>query len=156
MGDSGFCVTAGVMALHTHRVFGQFLIKKCRYWPQQVPGDQIDAYMNGKELGTVESFVQMLGPTPFYIHCCRDTDYVTKIMSTHGTLDEVEGHLTWRCINGEWKSFRYVEPFRRHNKWKHWVDNVNNHRHNPIALDNTWKTKRWPNCQCTFLCRSRR
>ena len=79
MGDSRFCVTVGVMALDAHGVFGQFLIKKCRYcWPQQVPGDQINAYMNGKELGAVESFVQMLGSTPFYIHCCRDTDYVTK------------------------------------------------------------------------------
>ncbi len=30
-GDSRFCVTAGEMALHTHGVFGQFLIKKRRY-----------------------------------------------------------------------------------------------------------------------------
>ena len=150
-GDSGFCVTAGVMALHAHGVFGQFLIKKRRYWPQQVPGDQIDEYMKGKELGAVESFVQDLGGTPFYIHCCRDADYVTKIMSTHGTLDEVEGHSTWRCVNGEWKSFRYAEPFSRHNKGKHWVDDVNNRRHDPIALDSTWKTKWWPNRQFTFL-----
>ncbi len=28
MGDSGFCITAGVMALHAHGVFGQFLIKE--------------------------------------------------------------------------------------------------------------------------------
>jgi hypothetical protein len=88
---------------------------------------------------------------PFYIHCCRDADYITKIMSTHGTLDEVEGHLTWRCINGEWKSFRYEEPFSRHNKGKHWVDGVNNRRHDLIGLENTWKTKWWPNHQFTFL-----
>ncbi len=95
-GDSGFCVMLGV----------QFLIKKCRYWPQQVPSDQIDEYMKGKELGAVESFIQDLGEVPFYIHCCRDADYITKIMSTHGTLNEVEGHSTWRYIDGEWKSFQ--------------------------------------------------
>ena len=72
-------------------------------------------------------------------------------MSTHGTLDEVEGHSTWRCVNGEWKSFRYAEPFSRHNKGKHWVDNVNNRRHDPIGLEYTWKTKWWPNRQFTFL-----
>jgi hypothetical protein len=57
-GDSGFCVTAGVTALYAQGVSGQFLIKKCRYWPQKVPGDQIDEYMKGKALGAVESFVQ--------------------------------------------------------------------------------------------------
>ena len=100
-GDSGFCVTAGVTALHAHGVFGQFLIKKRRYWPQKVPGDQIDEYMKGKALGAVESFIQDLGGTLFYIHCCRDANYVTKIMLTHGTLDEVEGHSTWRCVDRE-------------------------------------------------------
>ncbi len=149
--DSGFCIMSGVMALHAHGVFGQFLIKKRGYWPQKVPGDQIDEYMKGKGLGAVESFVQDLGGTPFYINCCRDADYITKIMSTHGTLDEVEGHSTWRCIDGEWKLFRYAEPFSRHNKEKHWVNNMNNLRHDPIGLENTWKTKWWPNCQFTFL-----
>ena len=110
-GDSGFYVMWGVMALHTHGLFGQFLIKKRQYWPQQVPSDQINEYMKGKELGAVESFVQDLGGVPFYIHCCRDADYITKIMSTHRTLDKVEGHLIWWCIDGEWKSFRYAEHF---------------------------------------------
>ncbi len=59
--NSGFCVTFGVMALHDHGVFGQFLIKKSRYLPQMVLGDQIMAYMKGKELGEVKSFVQDLG-----------------------------------------------------------------------------------------------
>ncbi len=136
-GNSGFCITSGVIALHAHGVFGQFLIKKCRYWPQKVPGDQIDAYMLRKRLGEVESFVQVLGGTPFYIHCCKDADYVTKIMSTHRTLDEVEGHSTWWCVDGEWKSFRYTEPFSRHNKVKHWVDDINNRCHDPIGLEYT-------------------
>jgi hypothetical protein len=87
----------------------------------------------------------------FYIHCRTDADYVTKIMSTHGTLDEMEGHSTWRCVDGEWKSVRYAEPFRRHNKGKHWVDNVNNCCHDPVGLETMWKTKWWPNRQFTFL-----
>ena len=93
-GDSGYCVTAGVIALHTHGVFGQLIIKKRRYWPQKVSGDQIDTLMLRKGLGDVESFIQNLGGTLFYIHCYKDADYVTKMMSTHGTLDEVEGHST--------------------------------------------------------------
>ncbi len=48
MGDSGFCVTAGVKSLQEKGVYGQFLIKKRRYCPKNVPGDLIDAHMAGK------------------------------------------------------------------------------------------------------------
>ena len=54
-------------------------------------------------------------------------------------------------MKGEWKTFRYAEPFSRNNKGKHWVDDVNNRHHNPIGLEYTWKTKCWPNRQFTFL-----
>ena len=57
--DSGFCVMQGVLALHAHGVYGQFLIKKQRYWPKGVPGDYIDEYMAGKPLGSTETFVQL-------------------------------------------------------------------------------------------------
>jgi len=43
-GDSGFCVAESVTALHEKGVYGQFLIKKRRYWPKHVPGDFIDAH----------------------------------------------------------------------------------------------------------------
>ena len=43
-GDSGFCVAESAMALHEKGVYGQFLIKKRRYWPKHVPGDFIDAH----------------------------------------------------------------------------------------------------------------
>ena len=46
-GDSGFCVAEGVTALHKKGVYGQFLIKKRRYWPKHVPGDFIDAHWRG-------------------------------------------------------------------------------------------------------------
>ncbi len=39
--DSGFCATAGILALHDAGVFGQALIKKRgRFWPKHVPGNQ--------------------------------------------------------------------------------------------------------------------
>ena len=150
-GDSGFCVTSGVLALHDHGVYGQFLIKKRRYWPKGVPGDYIDNYMSNKPLGATETFVQEINGVRFYVHCTRDRDYVTKIMSSHGVLDEIQDHPTWRLVDGEWKTFKYAEPFSRHNRAKHWVDDVNNRRHDPIALEDIWATKWWPNRQFTFL-----
>ena len=88
----------------------------------------------------------------FFVHCTKDCDYVTKIMSMHGVLDEIQDHVTYRLIDGQWKSFKYAEPFSRHNRAKHWVDDVNNRRHDPIGLEQVWKTKWWPNRQFTFLC----
>ena len=150
-GDSGFCVTQGVLALDKLGVKAQFLVKKRKYWPKMVPGDYIDDYMKDKPLGYSESFVQVIDGTPFYIHCTRDSTFITKIMSTHGILDEIQEHVTWRLVDGTWKSFHYTEPLSRHNRSKHWVDDVNNRRHDPIALEDGWATKWWPNRQFTFI-----
>ncbi|KAL7474957.1 LOW QUALITY PROTEIN: hypothetical protein ACHAW6_000896 [Cyclotella cf. meneghiniana] len=81
--DSGFCVAAGIIALHKHGVFGQSLIKKRgRYWPENVPGDTIDT------LGETMTFKQQIGSIDFLVHCTKDANYITKIMSSHGMLDE--------------------------------------------------------------------
>ena len=39
-----------------------------------------------------------------------------------------------------------------HNHAKHWVDDVNNRRHDPIGLGDVWGTKWWPHLQFTFIC----
>ncbi len=150
-GDSGFCVKKGVTVLHQKGVFFQSLIKKCWYWPAQVPGDQIDAFMMTKRLGETHTFVQDLEGVRFYVHCTRDSNCVTKIMSTHGLLEEIQDHPTWRLVDGEWKTFKYAEPLSHHNRAKHWVDDVNNCRHAPIGLEEMWRMKWWPNRQFTFL-----
>jgi hypothetical protein len=100
-GDSGFCVAVGVMALHEKGMYGQFLIKKRRYWPKHVPGDLIDAHMAGKRLGETETYMQEIDGTCFLVHCCKDADWTTKIMPTHGVLDENQDHPTWQLVNGE-------------------------------------------------------
>ena len=151
--DSGFCVTEGILALHEFGVFGQALIKKRgRYWPKGVPGDRIEAHFEGKELGYTETLVQLIDGQRFMVRCMRDTEWVTKIMTTFGMLTEVEDHTTWRKVDGEWRSFKYTEPFSRHNRSKHWVDDVNNRRHDPVGLEEVWRTKWWPFCQFCFLC----
>ena len=73
-------------------------------------------------------------------------------MSSHGVLDENQDHSTWRKVNGVWKLFKYAEPFSRHNKGKHWVDDVNKRHHSPILLESAWGTKWWAMWQFTFLC----
>lgn len=151
--DSGFCVTAGILALHQVGVYGQALIKKRgRYWPKHVPGVQMEMEFFDKELGSGKTFVQTIENQKFLVHCHKDDRYVCKIMSTHGLMLPVDDHITHRYVNGEWKSFKYCEPMSRHNRSKHWVDDVNNRRHDPIGLEDVWATKWWPHRQFTFVC----
>ena len=38
-----------------------------------------------------------------------------------------------------------------HHRSKHWVDDFNQRRHQPIALEDVWRTKWWSHRQFTFL-----
>ncbi len=151
--DSGFCVAKGITKLAENGVFGQALVKKRKYWPRYVPGDMIDSHMSTKAVGESSSFKQVLEGRDFFVHCTKDRDYVTKIMSCHGTLTPVPTHKTLRRINGESepRRFCYVEPLSRHNKAKHWVDDHNNRRHGVVSLSDGWRTKWWPHRQFTFI-----
>ncbi|KAL3809499.1 hypothetical protein ACHAXA_009735 [Cyclostephanos tholiformis] len=152
VGDSGFCVREGVVECHKRGVWFQAYVKKRGNWPRGVPGAAIDMYFDDMELGHCESLVAEHDNVPFLIHCCRDSKYVSKIMSTHGMLETVQDHPTWWKIDGSWKSFKYTEPFSRYARAKHWVDDVNNRHHDPIGLEEVWGTKWWAMRQFTFLC----
>jgi hypothetical protein len=73
-------------------------------------------------------------------------------MSIHGMVKTVQDHPTYRKVDGQWKSFKYTEPFSCYYKAKHWVDDVNNCHHDPIGLEEVWETKWWAMHQFTFLC----
>ncbi|KAL3817622.1 hypothetical protein ACHAXA_006511 [Cyclostephanos tholiformis] len=139
VGDSGFCVWEGVVECHKRGGWFQAYVKKRGNWPRGVPGAAIDLYFNDAEHDNA----------PFFIHCCRDSKYVSKIMSTHGMLETVQDHPT---SPGQWNSFKYTKPFSRYSKSKHWVNNVNNCHHDPISLEEVWGTKWWAMRQVTFLC----
>ena len=150
--DSGFCVTAGILALHDHGVFGQALAKKRgRYWAKGVPGDAINEHFKDKEIGSTETFTQQMDGKELHVHCQKEDKYVTKIMSTHGLITDIADHQAYRYLNGEWKSFLYPEPVLPHNRAKHWVGDCNSRRHDPIGLDETRRTKCWKHRQFTFF-----
>ena len=53
--DSGFCVLQAIVELKKRGLFAAALIKKCRYWPKHVPGNEIIAHFNDKEVGAVDA-----------------------------------------------------------------------------------------------------
>ena len=77
-----------------------------------------------------------MGVVPFNIHFTIDDRFVTKLMIPHVLLNKVPNHSTYRQKDGEWVTFKYAKYLSHHNHSKHWVDGVNNRRHDPIGLDN--------------------
>ncbi len=150
--DSGFCVCDGVIACHHKGVNVQAYVKKRGHWPKGVPSNHINEHLKEAPLGHCKMLVQEVDGVRFLVHCCRDADWVSKIMSGQGMLDKIQDHPTYRKVDGSWQMFKYTEPFSRYSKGKHWVDDHNNRRHNPIGLEEVWHTKWWPMRQFTFIC----
>ena len=46
------------------------------------------------------SYEQDIDGVKFLVHCSRDEKYVSKMMSSHGILDEIQDHLTGRHVGG--------------------------------------------------------
>ena len=71
-----------------------------------------------------------------------------SLMSTYGTLERKgkENNRQYRKENGDWAtvSFQYPEVVYNHYQYRDAVDAHNSSRMDPIALEETWKTVRWP------------
>ena len=62
------------------------------------------------------------------------------------------GAQDWQTVDSHWRSFNYTKPFSRYSHAKHWANDRNNRRHDPIGLEEVWATKWWPMWQFTFIC----
>ena len=85
--DSGLCVTKGLVELRKKGVFGAALIKKHRYWPENIKSDAIDAQFALNEMGNVDSVKQVEDGLAYHVCCMKDADYVMKLMTTYGKLE---------------------------------------------------------------------
>ena len=155
--DSGFCVLKGIIELRKKGLYAGALIKKRRYWPKYIKGDEIKKHFDNKPIGTADAWKGELEGVPFHVFAMKEPDYVMSIMATYGTLNEMDDGETKRHYvdeNGDAQSttFKYTELFYNHYKYRHVVDNNNNNRMQPIALEKTWKTSWWPDrCFAFFL-----
>ena len=148
--DSGFCVLSAITALRKVGVFAGALIKKRRYWPKYVPGDEINERFKDKEVGSTDSLKGVLDGVHYDIMCMKEPDYVMKIMTTYGRLvaksNQKESKRKWVDESSRQeheKSFQYTEPFSNHFEYRHIVDDHNNLRHQVPAIEEIWATHRW-------------
>ena len=138
VGNSGLCVWEGVIECHKHGIWFQAYIKIRRNLPWGVQGEVINGYFDKATFGHCKTLVAEHDNIEFRVHCCQDDKYVSKIMSTHGMVETVQDHPTYWKDDGEWKSFKHMEPFSCYCSVKHLVDDVNNCHHDPIGLEEVW------------------
>jgi hypothetical protein len=154
--NSGFCVLKGILELQKVGVFADSVIKKGRYWPKYIRGDEIKEHFDDKEVGDTDCLKGTLDNIPFGIHCMKEPDYVMALMASYGTQDlnnEGETERNYKNDAGEMvrKRFNYTELFYNHFTYRHAVDDHNNNRHQPISLEVIWATQRWANRVFAFL-----
>lgn len=154
--DSGFCVVKGLIELQKKGVFASALIKKRRYWPKYVDGNAIKAHFNDKEVGDTDALKCSLDSLEYHVFAMKEPNYVSMLMSTYGTLDRSGGKTTkraWKDENSVRReaTFRYPEVQNNHFLYRHYVDDHNSKRMDPISLEETWNTTRWPCCVYSFL-----
>ena len=136
-------------------VYASVLIKKRRYWPKYIHGEDIKSHFADKEVGATDAWEGKLHGVPFHIFVMKEPDYIMSLMSTYGTNQRIDGKETRR----DWKEngvsktmmFKYPEVIVNHFRHRHSVDDYNAKRHSPISLEVVWATKRWPNCVVAFL-----
>ena len=85
--DSGFCVLKAVAKCKEVGVYVSALIKKRRYWPKHVKGDEIKAHFEDKEVGYVDAIQCKMDGQDLYIMGCKVPDYVLMFMTAYGTMN---------------------------------------------------------------------
>jgi hypothetical protein len=154
--DSGFCVLKALIELRKVGIYAASVIKKRRYWPKYIDGDNIIAHFADKDIGSFDVLPGKLDNIPFGVFCMKEPDYTMMLMATYGTNETTNDSNTERTTinnNGERevKRFQYTELFYNHFKFRNAVDAHNQQRHQPISLEEVWATMRWPNRVFSFL-----
>ena len=155
--DSGFCVLQALVELKKLGVYAAAVIKKRRYWPKYVKGDEMDRYMANKEIGDVGVWQGVLDNIKVFYFMMKEPGFVMKLMSTYGDTATPENQEStrryYKDANGEIirREFKYTTVFSNHFLYRHKIDDHNNDRHSVPAIEETWTTHRWPNRAFTFI-----
>ena len=83
--DSGFCVLKGIVELKKQGVYASALIKKWRYWPKYIKGDDIKQHFDDKEVGDCDFWKGCMDEVNIHVYAMKEPDYVMSLMSTYGT-----------------------------------------------------------------------
>ena len=157
--DSGFCVLKAIIELKKMGVFASAMIKKRRYWPKNIAGEEIKEYMSTKAVGTCERLPGIHEGQQFDVYALKEPDYVLMMMSTYGSLIIKDGQRDSIRLDKDRQpitTFKYTEVVANHFTYRGAVDEHNNKRHdcgtkNGLCLEDSWSTNRWENQVFAFI-----
>lgn len=84
--DSGFCVLEAFIELKHHGLFGCALIKKCKFWPTHIPGEEIENHMKNKGIGETDAIQETFNGITYNLWAMKEPEDVMKMMATGGSL----------------------------------------------------------------------
>ena len=148
--DSGFCVVKAIVELRKIGIFSHALIKKRRYWPKYIKGEEIKTHFQDKDPGHFDALKAKYDGVDFHIYCMKEPDYVLMLMTTYGNENRIGRQLT-RKHEGTSFSFQYPYVCHMHYTHRDSVDNNNSRQMFPIAIEEQVKTIRWALCVFQFL-----
>ena len=101
--DSGFCVLRTLVELRKREAFTPALIKKRKYWPKYIKGDEVNkAHFEGLEVRTADAIKGTLDRVPFHVFAMKEPYYTMIVMSTYGSNERNDRHHTLRVYK-KWR-----------------------------------------------------
>ncbi len=150
--DSGFCVLSAIILLATMGIYAAAQIKKRRYWPAGVPGEEIKRKMKDEPDGTLNCVRGEINEVKYSIFAAKEPTYTSMMMSTYGSIQPTDYKASrYKVFDGTTIDFFLNDVFANHFKYRHIVDDHNLLRHMIPSIEDTWKTSHWPNRQFAFV-----
>ena len=141
--DSGFCVVKAIVEMRKVGIFSHALIKKRKYWPRFIKGQEIKDYFQDKDPGYYDCKKMTYDDVDFHVVGLKEPDYMLMLMTTYGGTNRF-GKDQRRSVLGKAFTFKYPEVPYMHYAHRDSVDNHNSRRMFPIAIEEQMKTARWP------------
>ena len=123
-------------------VFALALMKKRHYWPKCIDGNAIATHFADKDIGTVDALPGHVKDSSFHIHRMKEADCTET--GKQQSCNIWNARVDFQC------------PEVVHNHCACWdaVDNHNECRMWPIAIEESDKMTRWGQCECTKVSNS--
>ena len=149
--DSRFATLSGLLNLLAHGVYATIAIKKKRYWPREVPGDEMEQRMEHARLGACFAQRGLIttseGTTPhtFHLVALKDMDFVAKYMTTWGSTAPSPNCTRIRTdpATGNEVTFQLPELLKVFHSASHAVDDNNHIRQGSSSLEAKSKVCTW-------------
>ena len=100
--DTGFCVLLAIIKLKMKGVFAAVVIKKWRYWPKYIEGNETKSAKESEAIGTQSILPGTLLDVPFDVFTSHKPDYFMIFMSTYGTIEGRRNKKIKRMSKAGW------------------------------------------------------